>query len=299
MAFFSGLLNGYRRTFESPGLPLTQRPLADAYEAAVATAARFRQLQAEHQRLQQHARQNSTRSQRSPSGRISGEAQLGAQTRIRSEGNLARAADAVGGTAPDPDGNGRVPINDPGLQEKLRRGGGLNGVGYMPTAADRHLLARIIYAESHEIPQDFEAIGWATINRVGRQGFQRTLSDVLHARNQFAIVREGNPQGVDHPLWTDTERPEALTGTKRRLWLRALGVADGIMTGRIPDPTGGATQFFADTDYDPRNPRTAPGGFPRDIQAKEVFPSRYASRSRRQNRQYFWLENDKPSPISR
>jgi len=181
-------------------------------------------------------------------------------------------------------------------EQKVRRIGGLNGVGYIPRPEDYDTLARIIYAESLDHPGDFGAIGWSTINRVGREGYQPTLDEVLHADNQFAIVREGNQQGVDAPLWIESASPERLRGDRRDRWLTARKVAHGILDGQLPDPTGGATRFFASRDY--HTGGTAPGDFPRALRDGIIRPSKYRTTARSGRRQYFFEETAPPRPIS-
>ena len=186
------------------------------------------------------------------------------------------------------------------LDEKIRRHG-INGYGYVPTAEDRNLLARIIYGESLTIPEDFEAIGWATVNRVNRRSYRRTLEGVLRQPNRFTIVSEGRGRRGDHRNFTATEHPERLEGGARERWLRAQEVANGILSGRIPDPTGGATLFFSDDDFDIQRPDTAPGpDFPGMIREKDIVDSRYVSPGERppsRRRQYFWLERNKPGRL--
>ena len=51
MAFFSGLVNGFRRALDPTRLSMSQALLAGDYGASAEMAQRFRQLQAEHERL--------------------------------------------------------------------------------------------------------------------------------------------------------------------------------------------------------------------------------------------------------
>ena len=351
MGIFSNLLGRVRSTFDPDNLAMTRALLAGDYDAAAQMAARFRQLQAEHDRLRMRGRKKAGRDSKfganiarppaqsveeswsqsgdgfdlpglvpSPATLALHQARSGRPTNVRG---------VQGRVVVGPAGRGQVELNEnpasragapsifePAInqtEEVRRRYGraleevaareklaeGLNGVGYFPGPGDANLLARIIYAESHEIPGDDEAIGWSTVNRIGREGYQPTLNDVLHARRQFEIVREGNAQGRDHPLYLETEHPERLLDAKARRWQHARKIAEGILSGEIPDPTGGATRFFASESYDPSDPRTAPGGFPDDLRQGRIRPSKYSSAATGPNRQYFFHETAPRRPIRR
>lgn len=183
------------------------------------------------------------------------------------------------------------------VADKLRQIGGLNGVGYIPRPEDYGTLARIIYSESHQHPGDFAAVGWSTINRVARDGFQPTLNEVLHAPGQFAIVAAGNPGGVDSRHWINSERPEQLRGVDRERWLQAEKTARAILDGQLPDPTGGATRFFASPDYHLTG--RAPGDFTEELLDGDIVPSKFRTTSTSGWRQYFFNEASPPRPISR
>jgi len=170
--------------------------------------------------------------------------------------------------------------------EKMRRGGGVNGWGYMPSAADRELLARIIYAESFTTPEDDAAIGWATVNRVGQPGFADTLEGVLRQPGQFQIVSEGNRGRPDNPRFTESAHPERLPTARRGRLALAQKIADGILDGTVGDPTDQATFFHASDNA--ADPRANSPWFRNALADERIVPSIYTSRARGRTRNYFY-----------
>jgi spore germination cell wall hydrolase CwlJ-like protein len=181
-----------------------------------------------------------------------------------------------------------------------QRGRGLNGYGYTPQPGDEYLLARLIYAESGVTPGDMPAIGWAAINRVGfphnaGPAFGSTLSQVVyqparHGRYQYSFLNDGGS-----PEWHDSTDPANIPAAGRAKWARAVAVANAILAGRVPDPSGGAQYFFASPDYD-GTPRTARPGFPPMLLGHRIAPTPYQSTSTardhgRPTRNYFFREN--------
>ena len=143
------------------------------------------------------------------------------------------------------------------FEEKLRRGGGLNGYGYVPTERDVNLLARALFSEFGNVAswQDMRSGGWSMINRIrpaarrDRNELGRTLAEVLETTNpngvqQYSFMPRG---GVDAPggsdQWRLSARPEALTGPNRKSWELANQTARDLLGGTLNDPTGGATFF--------------------------------------------------------
>lgn len=175
---------------------------------------------------------------------------------------------------------------------------GVNGLGYVPEPHDRTLLARMIFAESAAIPGDFEAVGWSILNRVNRAGYGALLKDVLYQPMQFEPVAQGNLQGVDSDLWIMSANPERLKGPNRASWERALEVADGLLAGVIPDPTGGATHFFASNEYDGTDD-TAPKWFRKALREGRITPVPFRSTATEGRRQYFFRDTAPPRRIKR
>jgi hypothetical protein len=285
MAFFSGLLHGYRRAFDPPGAPPAQMPLAPAYRMTVDTARRFQELQAEHRRLQQ---------QRRPRNLVSGRGENSGPM----SGNVATAAGAVADSG-QPGineaiaqsvikqvGRSQFFLDEQIAREKMRGSGELNAWGYRPTRDDRELLARIIYAESFNTPEDDVAIGWATINRVGRPGFANTLEGVLRQPRAFQIVSEGNPGRSDNPRWTETAHPQNLPAARLARLARANDIADGILSGRIADPTGNAVYFHSSDNQN--DPTEDSPWFADAFRNGTIVKSIYTSRARGPRRNYFY-----------
>jgi len=81
---------------------------------------------------------------------------------------------------------------DPGAPRMFRPG--LNEHGYTPQPGDAGNLARVIYAEGSNTPQDMDALGWAVVNRVGDREFGPTMDAVIHKKNAFQSVHENSPQ---------------------------------------------------------------------------------------------------------
>ncbi|MGZ8337127.1 MAG: cell wall hydrolase [Allosphingosinicella sp.] len=149
----------------------------------------------------------------------------------------------IGANRPD-EGPQAVP-GDPPPAPAPASGAGLNDFGYVPVAEDVEQLAGLIYSEAESTPEDFVAVGWTAVNRVGRPGYGRTLRGVIHQPGQFEPVREGNRRGRDSPHWTRFGRPDLLDPAERASADQARRTARDLLTGRIPDPTGGATHFHA------------------------------------------------------
>jgi spore germination cell wall hydrolase CwlJ-like protein len=130
-----------------------------------------------------------------------------------------------------------------------------------PYTGEEYELGRLIYSESLGDPEGFAAVGSVVINRLGLPGYGATLRDVIHQDDQFEVVREGNPRRRDSVHWTRFDQPERLTTQERKLRDLALETARGLLTGKIGDPTGGATHFHARNATSPWFERaTRPGG---------------------------------------
>lgn len=167
---------------------------------------------------------------------------------------------------------------------------GLNGHGYKPKAEDRRMLARMIFAESAAVPGDHAAIGWSIVNRVGRRQYGGSLETVLRQRNAFAIVEEGGGPKGGTGLWRASATPDKLTGAAKASWESAAKTAAGILSGRIVDPTDGATFFFASSSFDGHNPDTAEGDYKRMLKTGRLMLSNYRSAATSGKPQYFFVE---------
>jgi hypothetical protein len=157
---------------------------------------------------------------------------------------------------------------------------------------DEQLLARMIYAETSNIPEDSPAVGWTMVNRVGDRAFGATLTDVLRQKNAYQIVPEGGGPPGGSAQWQATEDPSRLTGANAAAWAAAQRAAAGIINGSIPDPTSGATFFFSASDFDGKA-KNAPGDFKRMLGASgapTLQPSIYKSQSKQRRSNYFFTK---------
>jgi len=179
-------------------------------------------------------------------------------------------------------------------------GGGLNGNGYTPQNEDAQLLARAIYAESGITPEDMPAIGWAIVNRVGfRNGSQHpsygaTLSEVVHQRLRNGHYAYSFLDDGGSAAWRRSANPSTIPDPA--VWAQAVAAANRILSGRIPDPTGGAQHYFSSSEYDPLTRQHAKGDFEAMLRESHYIPSPYQSRSTatddgRPHRNYLFIEN--------
>ncbi len=161
---------------------------------------------------------------------------------------------------------------------------GLNGHGYNPASGDPIELARAMFGEASNTPEDYGAIGWSMVNRVGQSQYGMTLNDVLRKPNAFSIFNNGG--SAQYNL---SAHPDQLTGPNLRSWNQAVAIAKGILDGSIPDPTGGATFFFSSNTWDGIN-KNAPGDFGRMLQGGSISASPYSSQSKIGTKNYFFVE---------
>jgi N-acetylmuramoyl-L-alanine amidase len=157
-----------------------------------------------------------------------------------------------------------------------------------PSSNEVRSLARAIMAENAGIPEDHAAIGWSIKNRVGDKRYGMTVDEVIRQPRQYDIMR-----GRGTPLWRATEGPDPFTAPNDKAnlesWTKAQEAADGILRGLIPDPTGGATHFFSSSQYT-GDPQTAPQGWYRNaLDAENIGPSSYQSRSTGRTKNYFFI----------
>lgn len=183
------------------------------------------------------------------------------------------------------------PTNGLWIQASARAG--LNGYGYLPEPGDADLLARAIMSEGAGTPDDMTAIGWSIVNRIGGPGnFGDSLDAVLLQHNGFAFLPEGGGPANGTTLWQDSATGN-FTGGNAVSWQTAQTVAQGILYGGTPDPTDGATFYFASQSYD-GTPQTAPGGFQFMLEDNRLTPSSYQSaysESSRSGENFFFTLN--------
>jgi hypothetical protein len=175
-----------------------------------------------------------------------------------------------------PGGDRQSPVLDPLLdaarqypEKALARFKGINGYGYNPRQSDENLLARALFAEGSNVPQDMEALAAAIVNRIrpggrvsGRTEVASTLQGVLDNGPAFSFMPNRGRNGPDgSDQWVLSGQPERMTALERRSWKMARRIAARMLGGKYSDPTGGATFFFHSPHYQREYPRTAPDEF--------------------------------------
>jgi hypothetical protein len=113
---------------------------------------------------------------------------------------------------------------------------------------DTYALARMLSSENGNDPAIYKvAIGWAAVNRAGGRGIAEVLlsghGDTYgHFARQNARYRTGALDADGEPATAHAGK-YASTALDPREDDVAIGKA--ILAGEIPDPTGGATNFFS------------------------------------------------------
>ena len=159
---------------------------------------------------------------------------------------------------------------------------GIGRHGYRPAQGDENLLARMIFAEGSNTPEDFPALAWATVNRIGAREFGGALRQVVDQKNGFQSQPNGGGAEGGSPQWRITAEPSKLTGSNLLSWRQAQQTAHDILAGSAADPTGGAQFFFASTDLD-GDARKAAGAlksqwFSKAFKEGRLEPSQYQGR---------------------
>ena len=108
--------------------------------------------------------------------------------------------------------------------------------------SDEILLARMIFGEARSCSyMERLAVGFSAVNRVndGKKWNGETLSEVLLKPWQYSCFNDGDPNRVKlmDPKSYDTNS-----------FYECLNVAGDILSGKITDPTNGATHYF-NPDY--------------------------------------------------
>jgi hypothetical protein len=100
------------------------------------------------------------------------------------------------------------------------------------SAQDRDTLIRTVIGEAgNESPHSQAAVAWTVRNRQA-SGFAPTINDVALQKGQFEpwMTRSNELRSID---------PNSAE------YKKAAAVVDDVLSGRVPDPTGGATHFYA------------------------------------------------------
>lgn len=141
---------------------------------------------------------------------------------------------------------------------------------------DRQAVALTVFGEARREPLIGQhAVAWVIRNRLAQpQRFGLSWKGVCHRQAQFscwypwggasnyAAVMAAAKQAIDGPI---PSPGSALA--------RAFQVADDVMAGRGPDPTGGADHYFAPASMQPpgRVPVWAQGLTPTTVIGAHVF----------------------------
>lgn len=97
---------------------------------------------------------------------------------------------------------------------------------------DADALARTIIGEASPNATERVAVGQVILNRAKQAG--RSVQDVVLAKGQFEPW--GNPETTQRLMSIQTSDPK---------YQEALQLAQNLLSGSIPDPTGGADHFYA------------------------------------------------------
>jgi spore germination cell wall hydrolase CwlJ-like protein len=98
--------------------------------------------------------------------------------------------------------------------------------------ADRDLMIRTVISEADDRPPVGQAaVAHTILNRVNYGGWGDTPSEVVLSRDQFEP-------------WSTRARELSAIKPESDRYRRVAGVVDDVLSGRTPDPTGGATHFL-------------------------------------------------------
>lgn len=105
------------------------------------------------------------------------------------------------------------------------------------------MLARAIFGEAEGTSEKAKIwVGWTIKNRVLAQRKEEwglTIHEVILKENQYeAFVKKERLDKLEDPLNTLDEKV-------KQAWFVSYRVAAGILAGSIPDPIGGATNFYS------------------------------------------------------
>jgi len=118
----------------------------------------------------------------------------------------------------------------------------LHSVSYTTTDfaedSDTVLLARMIFGEARSCSYtERVAVGYSAVNRVddGKKWNGENIGEVVLKPWQYSCFNDGDP---NKEKLMDPEKYNA------RVFEECLEVAHDVLSGTVPDPTGGATHYF-------------------------------------------------------
>ena len=104
-----------------------------------------------------------------------------------------------------------------------------------PLAVDAELMTKYIFAEdAGGGPEAWSAVGNVALNRLKSGKFGNSLEGVI--KKMSAAIQTKSPQ------WQKADKGE-LNDFERRVFEKIKQVAEGLVSGQLPDNTKGATHF--------------------------------------------------------
>jgi len=109
------------------------------------------------------------------------------------------------------------------------------------TAQDGFVGALCVWREARNSPEGMQAVAWVLVNRLATGRWGTTMLDVATARLQFSSMTDlGDFETI---LWPNSHcSPGDLAA-----WATALDCMAIATVGAVPDPTSGATFYFAES----------------------------------------------------
>lgn len=105
----------------------------------------------------------------------------------------------------------------------------LGGILQAQTPDERHLIARVVYAEAAGEPlAGKKAVASVILNRVDEDGFPDTIEEVVYQRNAFQSVTDGSR------LWRESENPQKFSKGQRKTWDDCVRAVDAAIEHRVP-----------------------------------------------------------------
>ncbi|OGE81038.1 MAG: hypothetical protein A3H72_00850 [Candidatus Doudnabacteria bacterium RIFCSPLOWO2_02_FULL_48_8] len=111
------------------------------------------------------------------------------------------------------------------------------------------ILARALFGEARSALNAAKtAVAWVIRNRVEhpRHRWGKTYHDVILQKEHFSAFNQSDPNRpfVENPFHTENE-------IDKKAWLSCYEVANLVIKGEDPDPTGGANHYYSDSRYGP------------------------------------------------